>query len=555
MPLTDAGGLPLGVTPENTDNLPGGQELVAGYQPGAALVPSLSEPQQDPLLPGPPSPEEKFVNPVRTPSTRPNRAFPSAQGFGALAVGGRGGQVIAVTTLDDYDPVTQNPIPGSLRYALEKATGRRIVVFRVGGTIFLKRILVINGEAGSYVTIAGQTAPGDGIQVAGYGLGICTGAHDVVVRHIRVRVGVTPTDTWTDPDGSGPLPPYLDKWNTDALMVYGMDGQKVSNVIIDHCSIEWAIDENCNVWDATDRVTLQYCIFAEGSTFGHYGHPEVYPYSHSCGFLAGGATGAGSDQYLTLFSNLIMHNTTRNPQFSCNGCTVEFTNNIMYNCGSYANVVDKGSSTQTTTSASVNAIGNRYLWGPQGTSRRRLAALLTSGTTAISDASIYLRDNFDPYRTQSTMDDWEVAYDSIDPFRTTGSTGYAALIAKKRSTPWTTSGAYIPVTPVAGSTILSTLPSQVGATLPRRDSVDSRLISELQNGTGDVGFGTWDNYQGHPVLANGTPPADRDGDGMPDSWEIVMGLNPASAADGPLDPDGDGYTNIEEYLNYMAGEK
>ena len=141
--------------------------------------------------------------PVQCASPKPNRAFPTAEGFGALSQGGRGGRVIHVTTLDDYyQYVGEAVIPGSLRWAVEVETGPRIIVFDVGGTILLKCYLKFVGEQGSYVTIAGQTAPGDGIQLGQYGIDIADGAHDIIVRHVRVRTTMTSFVPPINTDGS-----------------------------------------------------------------------------------------------------------------------------------------------------------------------------------------------------------------------------------------------------------------------------------------------------------------------------------------------------------------
>src|SRR5512139_755534 len=151
-------------------------------------------------------------------------AFPGAEGFGAATPGGRGGEVIEVTNLNDSGP-------GSLREAMEVRTGPRTVVFRVGGTITLTGPIEVR-EPNSYLTVAGQTAPGDGVQIKNYGINIRDGAHDVVLRYLRVRPG----DTTPGVGGK------------DGVLVYGEGTRPVHNVVVDHCSIEWATDENVDVW-------------------------------------------------------------------------------------------------------------------------------------------------------------------------------------------------------------------------------------------------------------------------------------------------------------------
>jgi pectate lyase len=163
------------------------------------------------------------------------KAFPTAEGFGAISVGGRGGRVIEVTTLNDAGA-------GSLRHALEVETGPRIVVFRVSGTIELASDLRIRGEKGSFVTIAGQTSPG-GVQLKGDGFTVMDGAHDIILRHLRIRPGAH-------------LPLLRD---TNGFVAWGNDGTRVYNIIVDHCSLEWSTDQNGpDAWHGVTDYTSQW---------------------------------------------------------------------------------------------------------------------------------------------------------------------------------------------------------------------------------------------------------------------------------------------------------
>lgn len=471
---------------------------------------------------------------VKCPSAHPNRAFPSAEGFAALARGGRGGGAVYVTTLADYDPeLRESVIPGSFRWALEALSGPRTVLFKVGGTITLKSRLRMADERGSFVTIAGQSAPGEGIQLKGEQLEISGHAQDIIIRHIRFRPGYT-----SDQD-----------WNKDALTIAGGNGGQVSNVMVDHCCCEWGIDENANVWDNTDRITFQYCIFAQGTMFGYHGNDATpgtpLGESHACGFLAGGVDSTDTDTYLTVHHCLIADNMNRNPLFVAGGGIVHMVNNLIYNYGSYATSLYRA--TNQDKSTRINIIGNQYLKGPAYTLQVERRPVAIDDT--ILPGTIYVQDNFGSYRTDPSQDDWEIVgggrggeFD-VQPFDP----------SKRRMDPWPITGG-VPVTTQPAGVIVQDLPPRVGPNYPRLDAVDAGILEELATRTGELGFGpSVENHRKHPFLANGVPPADTDGDGMPDGWETAQGLNP-NAADGNEDPDGDGYTNLEEYLNGLVGE-
>ncbi len=491
-----------------------------------------------------------------------------------MARGGRGGRVLYVTNLLDYDTsLGESVIPGSLRWALVNQTGPRNVLFKVGGTITLKNYLYVRDEPGSFLTIAGQTAPGDGVQIAGRGIMLVNDLHDVVIRHLRIRPGITPLDTWIDPDGAGPMPPYVDKVYTDALTVCGDYNAQlgrlmtVTDVMVDHCSLGWSIDENVNPWDGVRRLTIQHSIICEGSLHGHYGNDEPYPYLHSMGLIAGGPHSPNVDDYLTLHHNLFTGNRDRNPLLACKGSLVHMVNNLIYNWGIYATYLDGFGADSPSTR--VNIIGNRYIQGPTTVSRYRRPVGMTvcrpddptcDPAREIRDATVYVRDNIGPGREDDSVDDWAVVFDGradmneLDPVNNpSDQVLLAKMAAKRRSEMWPVSG--VPVTEESVWTVLESVTQGAGATRPVRDSMDQRLIEEVLSGTGRNGFGTREAYDTHPILAGGVPPADNDGDGMPDAWETVQGLNPDDASDGVLDPDGDGYTNLEEYLNELAGDE
>lgn len=245
------------------------------------------------------------------------KAFPTAEGYGKFTVGGRGGDVYEVTNLNDSGE-------GSLRHAVE-AEGPRTVVFRVSGTIDLKKKLTIRNP---YITIAGQTAPGDGICIKRYPLSIA--ADEVIIRYIRVRLG----------NESG--------GNDDALSCRGR-----KNIILDHVSASWSIDETMSVYHCKN-VTIQWCMITE-SLFGS-NHVKG---SHGFGGIW------GSD-LSTYHHNLIAHHSSRNPRWASGGGRNDYRNNVVYNWGynsSYGGERQQKGNPEFS-SIMVNMVGNYYKPGP-----------------------------------------------------------------------------------------------------------------------------------------------------------------------------------------------
>lgn len=402
-------------------------------------------------------------------------AFPGAEGFGSTTPGGRGGKVIQVTNLDDSGR-------GSLRAALE-AEGPRIVVFRVGGTIRLKSHLRIDHP---FITVAGQTAPGGGILIRDAGLRVA--AHDVVIRCLRIRVG----ESRAEPDGS-----------QDAISISGTsETGNAYNVVVDHCSFSWAIDENADSYSRASDTTFQWCIFSEGLM-----HSIHHKGSHSMGMLLG-----QNSTRTSLHHNLFAHNNQRNPRIK--GGRRDVVNNLIYNWGAYAAAFSDD--------PEVNFVANYYKPGPNSDNRPIIAAYDRPGT-------LYIRDNHFP---GSTASDWDaVEHEGIVQAE---QRFHAPLIATLPA-----EDAYKKV--LAG----------VGCAFPTRDSVDERIVSDVRNGTGRI-IDNPGQAGGFPEIRGGDPPVDADSDGMPDSWETSHGLNPHDPSDASADRDGDGYTNVEEYVNGLA---
>lgn len=443
-------------------------------------------------------------HPPRLPAGIP--AFPGAWGGGMFTTGGRGGRVIAVTNLDDRGP-------GSLRAALE-AEGPRIVVFRVAGTILLDSNLNINHPD---ITVAGQTAPGDGICLANHSLNINT--HNVILRHLRARRGRPEGGQGSDNIGGNPA------------------GQ----IIVDHCSTSWGMDENLSLYRhmqpqadgttvkvAVKNLTIQWSISSEALNAGNH---------------AFGGTWGGEDA--TFHHNLFACNTARNPSIGMSGA-FDFRNNVIFNWGH--RTMDGGDETSL-----VNVIANYYKPGPAAKADMVSTIARIEQRSMYSPGSAVATGGWYP-KAAPRPGKWYVAgnivegHDDVTRDNWRGMRGPADLA--RVNTPfegW-------PVAQQDAAAAYAAVLAKAGATLPRRDAVDRRVMEMVR--TGQVGAG--DGIVRDPSQVGGFPsltfdpaavPADTDGDGMPDTWERTHGLDPAKAADGPADADGDGYTNIEEWLN------
>ena len=427
---------------------------------------------------------------VKTQSSPAVRAFPGAQGFGTSTPGGRGGRVIRVTNLNDHGP-------GSLRAAL-RASGRRIVVFRVSGTIRLETDIDI---VDPYVTVAGQTAPGGGLTLRADPcndkgvLGVLT--HDVVIRYLRLRPGPHPC---ADPGES-----------SDGIVVYK---RGTHHVVVDHCSISWAVDENISLYDDAHHITFSWNIVSEG--LSHSTHAEG---EHSKGaHLSGERT-----DRISFHHNLLAHNNDRNPQ-PTNPGVADIRNNVVYDYGKNAALTSNSHG-----KTHFNFVGNYFRPGPS--SDRSEYELDVYGSESVGWA-FYVRGNIGPHRTKSgqpqrwTVDPAGRPWMVPDPFRSAG----------VRTT--TAQTAYDEV--LAGA----------GALVPYRDPVDRRVVRDVRERTG----GLIDHPRevgGWPDLPAAPPPPDADRDGMPTGWELERGLDP-KVDDSAGDRDGDGYTNIEDYLDWLV---
>ncbi|HEX5223079.1 MAG TPA: SUMF1/EgtB/PvdO family nonheme iron enzyme [Verrucomicrobiae bacterium] len=420
-------------------------------------------------------------------------AFPEAEGSGAFTPGGRGGQVLFVTTLADYDPRTEPPIAGSLRAALSTA-GPRFVLFRVSGTIVLKSTLAVTNP---YVTIAGQTAPGDGICIARSLFQINT--HDVIVRHLRFRLG----DQAEQESGTFQI------------------GRGSQNVIADHCSMSWSTDENCTI-NGTDvrNITIQWCVIAE--SLNRSFHPKG---EHGHGSLLR-SDGGG----FTIHHSIYAHNNSRNPRpggyDDSPGLVLDFRNNVVYNWGA-----NSGYSGLERTR--INYVGNYFKPGPSTSDGVRGYAF----SARTPRTKLYLADNFFYDAPRKTAENWRMIrkWGEWD-----GELKDTNLVPEPFPVP--------PVTTDAPEAAFEKVLLQAGALLPKRDSVDSRIVQSIRSGTGRI-IDSQKEVGGWPELKSTAAPKDSDNDGMPDEWESHFGFNPKDATDGAKDFDDDGYSNLEEFLN------
>ncbi|MBN1670500.1 MAG: hypothetical protein JXR37_05685 [Kiritimatiellae bacterium] len=440
-------------------------------------------------------------------------AFPGAEGFGAHAKGGRGGKVCLVTSLAD-DP--ENPRPGTLRYFLEKVEGPRIVLFRTGGTILVKgRPIKLNTP---YVTIAGHTAPGDGIAIRGgpgFGgpaLGI-NKTHDVVVRHLAVLRG--PHDR---PSSTG-----------DALQVVGS-----RDVVLDHLHASLATDETVD-FSRASRATLQWSVVAAGLAGYHKKQGD-----HGFGVGVGGP-GAGQ---VSLHHNLFAHNAWRNPRLSQG--VVDVVNNVIYDPGGW-----RDSWITHQCDLWVNAKGNTYIPGPR-TDMKTFAPfkVAVSGKAKVDEklgrkpiAVFYSEGTITPERPSLDLPE-EAAWGRYKTHVRKHFTAKPFDVPPVSATPAET--ALEAVLAQAGPSAMLT---EDGRFVPRRYPWDKLIVSDMQ-GERKIGAVTSpDDLGGWPDLKPGPAPADADLDGMPDKWERMHGLDPADPGDTAADPDNDVYTNVEEYLN------
>lgn len=449
-------------------------------------------------------------------------AFPGAEGYGRYAIGGRGGIVYHVTSLDDD---ATNPAEGTFRYGITQLSGPRTIVFDVSGVIELKDRLTCSDK---YVTIAGQTAPGNGIMFRGAPFGM---ASDGITRFIRMRVGGG--DDW---DGVSP-----NENTSDGL---GMAGNDYS--IMDHCSVGWTIDEAFSSRNAKN-VTLQRTLISE--TLNQAGHKN-YVESKGTTVKHGYAATIGGD-YGSYHHNLLAHNEGRNWSLSGGldggGAYAghhDVFNNVVYNWGGRA--TDGGTH-------ECNFVNNYYKMGASTTQTILLKAELEGTGTGTQSyyVSGNIRENIDGSKTEDLLG---------ETYKYVLSNGATQGESKFVSTPFFDSYATIETAEEAYKNTLC----DVGCNQPFIDNHDARIINETLTGTtstvgsrsGKKGLidkeSDSEGFDGLNIIEEIRPADfDTDGDGMPNWFERLVGTN-EDAADNNADDNNDGYTALEEYLNWIA---
>lgn len=424
--------------------------------------------------------------PAAATTTGGAKAFPTAEGFGKISRGGRGGIICQVTTLADTGA-------GSLRDCLTR-TGPRTVVFRVGGTITVNSTI----RAGGQVTIAGQTAPGGGIQIrngSNVNSAVQFIGNDVIVRHIRFA--------------PGPLKVRPDN-NNDAIFFEG------ERAIFDHVSARWATDENVDVYGKTTNrdITVQWSLVAE-PLMGAVAYPGAHAY---CLMSAG--------QRVSVLYTMMQDCYMRGPNSATN--RFEMINSVVHNWNERSlDIYARFGAVE------LAAVGNFWAMGASsiknwGNTPIRLNAGNSVGG-ALADYRLYVAAN----RSWATPTDG--AQNAIVPL------GERPAI---RATPPFALG----VTPVSAEQAWRDVTSFAGA-FPR-DAADTRIVNEARTCSGAVLKNESQIAGGWPTLASGTPYPDADKDGMDDRWESARKLTDPNA-----DADRDGYTNLEEFLNELAGDQ
>ena len=448
-------------------------------------------------------------------------AFPGAEGAGMYTSGGRG-TTTTPTTVFEVTSVLDDGSAGTLRYALTASATYRTIVFRVSGTIHLTSKLNIRANT----TIAGQTAPGDGICVADYPTAVS--GDNVIVRYMRFRMGDKNQNKGMV-DGSG---------GDDAFGALG-----ANNIIIDHCSVSWSDDEALTIYRG-DNLSIQWCFITEPLNYSYHFETGDADYEqHGYGGIWGAKRGS-------FHHNLLADCRNRNPRFagistySPNTVGVEncdFRNNVIYNWG--INTVYGGEG------GNYNVVNNYYKYGPSTSSGVRYRICNPSYSATVPYGKWYVDGNYVDGNSTYTADNWS---GGVVP---QGGSGDIATV--KANTAFDLG---YPLTAETALEAYESVLQKSGCSLPNRDTLDQRIVNDVRNRTGRIidvqgGYPHGTPYaqtvNAWPALNSTTPPTDTDHDGMPDSWETANSLNSNDASD-RNGIAANGYTNLENYLNSLA---
>jgi|GEM_PF-3243418 len=429
--------------------------------------------------------EQQIAAPLEGDAQGPLMAFVGAEGFGAQSVGGRGGDVYHVTNLNDHGT-------GSLRQGIVSANSPRTIIFDVSGTIELESNLVIDRP---FLTLAGQTAPGDGITLKNFRTVIAR-THDVIVRYLRFRPG----DVAQAYDSAGNLMEH------DSLTIYNSH-----DIIIDHVSASWSVDEVLET-TASTNVTVQWSFITEALNESFHTKGP-----HSRGSLH-------YDGSITVHHTLYAHHARRFPEVRQ---TADFVNNVFYNWEDVASKVGwAGAGEDPWGPTRLNFEGNYYIAGPSTTKP-------TTAFQGYGAGEIWLSGNLLDSNKNGQLDGVPVSQVN----------GNVVIVSSRFDFPKVSSDdaatAYLRVLADAGASLV-------------RDSIDMRIVGEVQRQTGSI-IDSQSDVGGWPELRSRPAPLDTDQDGMPDFWENAFGhLNPFDASDRNGDFNGDGYTNLEDYLHALT---
>lgn len=438
-------------------------------------------------------------------------AFPGAEGFGKYTTGGRGGKIYIVSNLNDNGP-------GSFREAAE-AKGKRIIVFAVAGTIHLESKINIRENA----TIAGQTAPGDGICLADHAVSL--GGNNIIVRYLRFRMGDRYQNTGMIP-GAG---------HDDA---FGGSGR--NNIIVDHCSMSWSTDEVFSVYNG-DSTTLQWNIISEPLNYSyHFEKGDKDFENHGYGGIWGG-------RHLTAHHNLFAHCVSRNPRFagirSVDSELVDFRNNVIYNWGQNNIYAGEG--------GNYNLVNNYFKYGPS-TNKNVRFRIVNPGrqeNPSIGFGKYFVEGNYVDEHEEMSKNNYLGVH-----------MGNGGTEEDKKLAMVSTQFATEKIKTESAKDAYEDVLKYVGASF-KRDTLDQRIIENVMNRTGRIidvqgGYPHGTAYEktvnAWPALKSGNALPDTDKDGMPDEWERKHGLNSNDASDASALHKNSFYTNIEMYINSIV---
>ncbi len=424
-----------------------------------------------------------FLLLIQTQSNCQTKAFPDAYGFGEYSCGGRGGKVLLVTNLNDNGA-------GSLREAI-KSKGPRTIVFEVAGVIELDSTLELKEP---FVTIAGNSAPGDGICLKNFGM-VLTRTHNVIIRYLRIRPG------------------SQKGVELDALSI-----NSSQNVIIDHCSLSWGTDEVLSVTQGgSTNISVQWCFINEGLNKSVHHKGE-----HGYGSLL------RIDGNLSFHHNFYSNNNSRNPRIGTygdfsRGGFVDFRNNLVYNWGQLPAYTAEDKAT-------INFINNYYKAGNSTADSVKEIIFHVGGNTTSLYISGNILEGFEKYSSENKKLVRVSKYANVNsvflplPIQVSQILTEDPLVAKEK--------------------ILKT----AGAILPQRDFVDKRLVTQFISNTGKI-VDDQNQTGGWPQYKFSNKNKDMNRNGIDDNWEAKYKLNSSDNNIHNADIDNDGYTNLEEFLN------